>query len=497
MFNKAIKKILLAVTATAFVFSQVALAAESVFTDMEPEHWAYADVLHLVNEGTISGYPTGEFKPAATVTRAEFTKMIGGGTDSGRSFADVPEAHWVYEYAAKSDLEADENGNFNPDKAITRGETVYPMYAKAGKPEPDMSKVPDHIKEQGGKEIWWIYSTGVMVGNDGIDLRLGDTLTRAEAAALIMKADRASKTEDTAVSSDVLEYVYTASNMFDTPYSPDGKITYGEMAKAALRMAQNSFDINYDYYYCKKPFDHKYATDLFIVGSDLGEEKISESVIDTNITIEDAIICFNNAMKRRLARAPEIDVKIKSGRKMTDEITHSELAELFIQYDNKFGLINGYYPGLDEFGKSITETNKMVKELEKLPESYDSYRYIIEGVPAEVYVLSGEVKDTPKNTTNFATTFAELFSNRCKLLDDKIKEEYGQDTDVIFYPSLTYDNGSGFVTTIKIVVTNDNGNVESASEMFGSTLISCSTGDEVKTGTVIYVKMVIDGYALI
>ncbi len=497
MINKTIRKLLLAVTTAAVIFSSVtALASDSVFKDMETNHWAYADILHLVNEGTISGYPSGEFKPMATVTRAEFTKMIGGGTQSGRTFADVAENHWVYSYAAKSDLKADGNNNFNPDMAITRGDTVYPMYAKAGKPEPDMSKVPDHIKQLGGKEIWWIYSTGVMIGNDGINLRLEDTLTRAEAAALIMKADRAAKAggkTEVKVTDDVLEYVYGAINIFDTPYSANANMTYGELAKATLRMSQNSFDINYDYYYFKDEFDHKYARPMFVVCKrGLGEDKLSAETADKNITLGDTIKCFNIAMKMRLGKEINFAPKI-SGNK-SDMVTHKQLAQLIVQYDEEFGLIYGYYPELDEFGYRITESNKMVKELDKLPENYPIYRYIMEGVPAEVYAIDGDIKKEPKDVTNFATTFATMFTPRCRTLAELIKEKYNQTAEVIFYPSLTYDNGDGFVTTIKVVIKNDNGNTHKASEMFGTALVNCSTGDTVKTGSVIYVKMANDGY---
>src|SRR5690554_3736890 len=38
--------------------------------------WAEEAILALVNEGIITGYPDGTFKPEDPVTRAEFSKMI-------------------------------------------------------------------------------------------------------------------------------------------------------------------------------------------------------------------------------------------------------------------------------------------------------------------------------------------------------------------------------------------------------------------------------------
>jgi hypothetical protein len=49
--------------------------AASIFPDLPQEHWAYDDVMALVEMGVISGYPDGSFAPEANVTRAEFAKM--------------------------------------------------------------------------------------------------------------------------------------------------------------------------------------------------------------------------------------------------------------------------------------------------------------------------------------------------------------------------------------------------------------------------------------
>ncbi len=496
MIIRLLKKTTVFLMATALLLPVVTANAQSAFTDMETNHWAYEAVQLLVKAGTIKGYPDGSFQPNKTVTRAEFSKMIGGGTQSGRTFADVPEGHWVYEFAAKTDLIADESNNFNPDRPITRGETVYPMYAKAGKPEYDADKVPGHIAAQGGDEISWIYSTGVMVGNDGVNLRLGDTLTRAEAAALIIKADKAA-----AIGNYIgvdLKYIYGASNLFDTPYSETGKITYGEMSRAALRMAQNSFNVNYDLYYIGDVFEHEYAKDLFVMGnSDLGKDKISKNVIDKYVTVQDAVTCLKDGIKRRIRKSPDVKFIFSEGVKMTDEITCRELASLVAQCDDTYGIINGYYPGVDAYGASITEANKMVKSVGDLFDGHEKYTYIIEGLPAVVYEISGEVKQTPAQTTDFASEYAPMFTGKCETLKNLIKDEHGMDADVIYYPSLTYDNGSGFVTKLKVVITDAHGKTEDFKTMFGETGITCSTGNTVTVGSVIFVELTIKGYDLL
>ena len=39
-------------------------------------HWAESSITSMINKGYVNGYPDGTFKPNATITRAEFMKMI-------------------------------------------------------------------------------------------------------------------------------------------------------------------------------------------------------------------------------------------------------------------------------------------------------------------------------------------------------------------------------------------------------------------------------------
>ena len=46
------------------------------FKDLDPSHWAYQYISSAINMGIVNGYTDGSFKPDATVTLAEFSKMI-------------------------------------------------------------------------------------------------------------------------------------------------------------------------------------------------------------------------------------------------------------------------------------------------------------------------------------------------------------------------------------------------------------------------------------
>ncbi|NUU74664.1 S-layer homology domain-containing protein [Paenibacillus xylanilyticus] len=51
-------------------------AATTQFSDVESTHWGASAITNGVSEGYVDGYTNGTFKPDASVTRAEFVKMV-------------------------------------------------------------------------------------------------------------------------------------------------------------------------------------------------------------------------------------------------------------------------------------------------------------------------------------------------------------------------------------------------------------------------------------
>ncbi len=74
--------------------------AQSKFSDIQTS-WAQACITQLANQGIISGYPDGTFRPTAPVTRAEFAAMVGKAfpnaqkTRNAIQFGDVPANFWA------------------------------------------------------------------------------------------------------------------------------------------------------------------------------------------------------------------------------------------------------------------------------------------------------------------------------------------------------------------------------------------------------------------
>ena len=182
------KKLLSLLLIVAMLLTMVPVAfAQGTFKDINSAHWAYSAVSRLVAEGTINGFPDGTFRPNATVSRAEFVKMIGKtSTVTKDVYNDVKAEDWFYEYVMASGLKPTSYGVFEPNKAIKRGDVAELLWSRNGSSTSE--KAPYMIKKQheNSNVSSWVYNKGIMVGDDYVDLRLDDSLTRAEAAVLII-----------------------------------------------------------------------------------------------------------------------------------------------------------------------------------------------------------------------------------------------------------------------------------------------------------------------
>lgn len=102
------------------------------FSDMQ-NHWASDDVLQFANAGIVKGISKTQFAPEANVTRAEFAELLYRTmelTDVANSsdFADVSKDAWYFNSVNVLNNkgyippEMISDGNFNPEKPITREE---------------------------------------------------------------------------------------------------------------------------------------------------------------------------------------------------------------------------------------------------------------------------------------------------------------------------------------------------------------------------------------
>ncbi|GEM_PF-5096697 len=104
------------------------------FSDVAANDWFYSYVLVLNQVGSIKGYNDGTYKPANSVTRAEFIKIAVALTNvdlskykNVSSFTDVPSSAWYAPYVAAAKdmgLVSGSNGYFFPNAYLTRGDAA-------------------------------------------------------------------------------------------------------------------------------------------------------------------------------------------------------------------------------------------------------------------------------------------------------------------------------------------------------------------------------------
>ncbi|HLG25903.1 MAG TPA: beta-propeller domain-containing protein, partial [Candidatus Gracilibacteria bacterium] len=100
------------------------------FPDVDSTHPFEEGIEYLKNDGVISGYPDGYYKPANEINRAEFTKIIVGAlTDAPQGsncFPDVKEdwyAKYVCEAKTRGIISGYPDGTFKPDQPIEFSES--------------------------------------------------------------------------------------------------------------------------------------------------------------------------------------------------------------------------------------------------------------------------------------------------------------------------------------------------------------------------------------
>lgn len=101
------------------------------FTDVE-SNWYNSAINVVTKKGLMQGYPDGNFKPNAPITRTEFAQLIKNinkksYVNKGLPFEDV-KGHWGYDAIDKAYrtglITGYPDGTFKPDREITRGEVA-------------------------------------------------------------------------------------------------------------------------------------------------------------------------------------------------------------------------------------------------------------------------------------------------------------------------------------------------------------------------------------
>ena len=506
---------------TMLVSGMLTVLAEDIsFSDLSADHWAYSAVMQLVADGTVNGMGDGTYAPGKLVTRAEFAKMIGKTDVRFESdFADLTTGHWSYEYVMWSGIRGDADNKFRPDEPMLRDDVIYALWGRNGSPS-DV-KAPSVVTEQSRfkSAAAWAYSYGLMIGNDGIDLRLDEGISRAEVASLIVRSRNlpVSPVTDFALiaNEDVLKAVYEGCGIFEKDYSGFETMTYGELAHAVLKLASEESELTYYGYDAKEPFEHKYSKDLYVMGEFcIGKNKVTPEIIDKPVTNLDmlAMLTFgiirksneivsyntvigkyddaknieNPSMVSNISFAHNNGVQLYANNliKPNDIANIRTIAATVLQLDNIIGTMSYY----DIYGETLEAHDISIsRDVSLYPANSSSFRAVLEGVPSAVYTvpflnvtsIDGNNGSNPVKSFDFARSMHGLFAKLISVETLKIKNDKGIDLKVTFYPQFVCDNKSGFTARLKIRVVSTGGKTVAYGDVFnlaagadGSTVLS-------------------------
>ncbi|MCE5280755.1 MAG: S-layer homology domain-containing protein [Deltaproteobacteria bacterium] len=220
---------------TPFVHPVLPAVLAAALTDIAG-HWAAADIMKLVDEGAIAGYPDGTFRPDNPVTRAEFLKIITGVLNYQEKpdstcyipYADIAMADWFFSYV----IAANQNhlvggypdGTFRPNNPITRQEVAKILVKAKGIDETTYVSSDELTQTAATVSDWSTISewarpfvasaikAGLMKGDPSGNFRPLANLTRAETAAVSSRVGVPEGTTPTGLEGETLAFIAMSSD---------------------------------------------------------------------------------------------------------------------------------------------------------------------------------------------------------------------------------------------------------------------------------------------
>ncbi|WP_337884213.1 S-layer homology domain-containing protein [Fischerella thermalis] len=126
----------LAVNAAVPLLSHAQTPTQTTFRDVPPNYWAQPFIQRLAQRNIVAGYPDGTFRPEQAVQRDElaaiirqaFNQPVVRQIESGSVFKDVSEQSWaerpIESAYQQGFMSAYPNGNFRPNQPVTKVEAI-------------------------------------------------------------------------------------------------------------------------------------------------------------------------------------------------------------------------------------------------------------------------------------------------------------------------------------------------------------------------------------
>ena len=201
------KKFFVVALCLIILLSTTCFAAD--FLDLASEHWAYKNVMNLVDKGIVSGYPDGTYRPDKTITRGEFFKLVttalveDGEIELAKELLEGE--HWAmpYVFCMQSENSIMDGLPYEGlDNPITRREMAIVLgkatiKRKITSPEYDENGnivIPeftdlDNVTESERIYIQQVANIGLIKGYTDGSFKANNNMTRAEVATVIYRLD--------------------------------------------------------------------------------------------------------------------------------------------------------------------------------------------------------------------------------------------------------------------------------------------------------------------
>lgn len=192
--------------ALALAVGLLAVPAQAAgWADLPPEHWAYDTISQAEDLGILTGLPDGTMAPERVLTWGEYLTMLAR-TFLGGGEAGLPGTHWAFPaYAAALQAEVIRSPDYLPVNAATldapiRRQDAAVLAVRVLEGEPVDDSVPPaadfwDIPPDYRPAVARCYELGLLTGYPDGAFRGGETLSRAQGAALLLRTlEQARKT---------------------------------------------------------------------------------------------------------------------------------------------------------------------------------------------------------------------------------------------------------------------------------------------------------------
>lgn len=148
----------------------------SSFKDVDESKWYAGGIGQMEKKGIISGYEDGNFRPNKAITRGEFAAIVANymkleSTSGAESFRDVKKSAWNYEIIKKVSsaglMNGSGDGRFRPDDKISRQEVATVINKMTGRTpnEKIISQYGNNPFKDVKKSSWAYYQIIEVTGN--------------------------------------------------------------------------------------------------------------------------------------------------------------------------------------------------------------------------------------------------------------------------------------------------------------------------------------------